>query len=116
MVSASSQLPSPSVLKPNLHLTGTEIQLFCKNKFLFLHFFFALQLRTNSILVETVKERGRRKVRVILTGLRVVCSLKLSSRKADCVLESLSFFLVVPFSSSSLSPSQNFLLFLQKSI
>ena len=38
-----------------------------------------------------------------LTGLRVLCSLKLSSRKADCSLESLSFFLVKPFSSSSLA-------------
>lgn len=38
-----------------------------------------------------------------LTGLSVLCSLKLSSRKADCSLESLSFFRVDPFSSSSLA-------------
>jgi hypothetical protein len=39
----------------------------------------------------------------VLTGLRVLCSLKLSSRKADWSLESLSFFRVDPFSSSSLA-------------
>lgn len=39
-----------------------------------------------------------------LTGLRVLCSLKLSSRMADWSLESRSFFLEVSPSSSSLMP------------
>lgn len=40
----------------------------------------------------------------MLTGLRVLCSLKLSSRKADCSFDNRSFFLVFrPFSSSSLA-------------
>ena len=42
----------------------------------------------------------------ILTGLRVLCSLKLSSRMADWSLESLSFFLEVSPSSSSLIPRE----------
>lgn len=37
-----------------------------------------------------------------LTGLRVLCCLKVSSRIADWFLESLSFFLAVSASSSSL--------------
>ena len=43
-------------------------------------------------------------VRWLLTGLRVLCSLKLSSRIADWSLESLSFFREVSPSSSSLIP------------
>ena len=42
-----------------------------------------------------------------LTGLRVLCSLKLSSRMADWSLESLSFFLEVSPSSSSLIPREH---------
>ena len=42
----------------------------------------------------------------VLTGLRVLCSLKLSSSIADWSLESLSFFLAVSASSSSLIPRE----------
>jgi hypothetical protein len=41
-----------------------------------------------------------------LTGLRVLCSLKLSSRIADWSLERRSFFLEVSASSSSLIPRE----------
>jgi hypothetical protein len=42
---------------------------------------------------------------VLRTGFRVLCSLKRSSRSADCSLVSLSFFRVLPSSSSSSAPA-----------
>nr|ACL54154.1 unknown [Zea mays] len=43
---------------------------------------------------------------VLWCGFRVLCSLKRSSRSADCSLVSLSFFRVLPSSSSSSAPAQ----------
>jgi hypothetical protein len=90
--------PGSAVLEPDFHLARPEAELLRQRQLLLL-------FATERAGVKTKAGRGKMFDQSLesRTGLSVACSLKLSSRNADCSFERRSFLRDEPPSSSSLA-------------